>query len=66
MSAGVTEYILKSAQALPALGEALSRHFGLEKPAEVTPIDGGKKGLLIVFLSAKGAQAHRHCAPTWR
>ncbi len=52
--AGVNEYLVKSSQAIQALGEVLSRYFGIEKPAEVTPIDDGKKGLLIVFLSAKG------------
>jgi len=54
MNAGVNEYILKSSQAVPALEEALSRLFGIEKQTEVALKDGGKKGLLIVFLSAKG------------
>jgi pilus assembly protein CpaE len=54
VSAGVNEYIVKSSQAVPALAEALSRLFGAEETNEVTPGDGGKKGLLIVFLSAKG------------
>lgn len=54
LHAGVTEYIVKSSQAIPALEDALARLFGTEKPAEVAPRDGEKKGLLIVFLSAKG------------
>ena len=54
VNAGVNEYIVKSSQAVPALEEALSHLFGIENTVEVTPKDGGKKGLLIVFLSAKG------------
>lgn len=54
VNAGVTEYIVKSTQAIPALEKALSHLFGMEMPTDITPKDGGKKGLLIVFLSAKG------------
>jgi pilus assembly protein CpaE len=54
VNAGVTEYIVKSAQAVPALEKAISRLFGIEMPTDITPKDGSKKGLLIVFLSAKG------------
>ena len=54
INAGVNEYLIKSSQAIPALEEALSRYFGIEKPTEVAPKDADKKGLLIVFLSAKG------------
>ena len=55
--AGVSEYLVKSAQVMPALDEALARAFRMEKPAEAVPTakqESGKKGLLIVFLSAKG------------
>ena len=54
INAGVNEYLVKSSEAIPALETALARLFGTGKPAEVAPKDGGKKGLLIVFLSAKG------------
>ena len=57
VNAGVSEYLVKSAQVMPALDEALARAFGMEKPTEPAPAvkeESGKKGLLIVFLSAKG------------
>jgi len=54
LNAGVYEYLVKSAQAIPALEETLIRLFGTEKPTEVVSRDGEKSGLLIVFLSAKG------------
>jgi pilus assembly protein CpaE len=54
LSAGVHEYLVKSAQALPALEETLTRLFGTEKPAESASRDAQKVGLLITFLSAKG------------
>jgi pilus assembly protein CpaE len=54
MSAGVDEYLVKSSQAIPALEEILQRLFETEKSVEVAPQDGGKSGLLMVFLSAKG------------
>ena len=52
--AGVDEYLVKSSQAIPALEEILTRLFGAENPTELAARDGGKSGLLIVFLSAKG------------
>lgn len=52
--AGVDEYLVKSSQAIPALEEILARLFGAENPQELAAEDGGKNGLLIVFLSAKG------------
>jgi Flp pilus assembly CpaE family ATPase len=54
VNAGVNEYIVKSAQAVPALEQALVRLFGMEKPTEVAPKEDVNKGLLIVFLSGKG------------
>lgn len=54
LNAGVYEYLVKSAQAIPALEETLNRLFGTEKPTEVVSSAGEKAGLLIVFLSAKG------------
>jgi pilus assembly protein CpaE len=54
LNAGVYEYLVKSAQAIPALEEALTRLFGTEKPAEVVSRHRKMNGLLIVFLSAKG------------
>ena len=54
MNAGANEYLIKSAQALPALEESLSRLFSAEKPPDVASNKEKKNGLLIVFLSAKG------------
>ena len=54
LNAGVYEYLVKSAQAIPALEETLTRLFGTEKPPDVVSTDREKAGLLIVFLSAKG------------
>ena len=54
LNAGVYEYLVKSAQAIPALEETLISLFGTEKPTEVVSRAGEKSGLLIVFLSAKG------------
>jgi pilus assembly protein CpaE len=54
LSAGVHEYLVKSAQAIPALEETLTRLFGTEKPAESVSREVEKVGLLITFLSAKG------------
>ena len=54
LNAGVSEYLVKSAQAIPALEEILTRLFGTDKPAEVESREGQETGLLIVFLSAKG------------
>jgi pilus assembly protein CpaE len=54
LNAGVYEYLVKSAQAIPALEETLTRLFGTEKRTEVVSRDGEKAGRLIVFLSAKG------------
>ncbi len=48
MDAGFNEYLVKTAQAVPALVEVVNR---LSGNAAVYPKDGG---LLIVFLSAKG------------
>ena len=54
LRAGVDEYLVKSSQALPALEEILQRLFEVETPTELAAKEGGKSGLLIVFLSAKG------------
>ena len=54
LSAGVDEYLVKSAQALPALEQILTRIFEAEDSVEPESKDGEKTGLLIVFLSAKG------------
>ena len=56
LNAGVTEYILKSAQAIPALEEALKKLFSVEiqTPIVVAEAEPKEQGLLIVFLSAKG------------
>ncbi|MGZ9166469.1 MAG: response regulator/pilus assembly protein [Anaerolineales bacterium] len=53
-NAGVYEYLAKSAQAIPALEETLTRLFGTEKPTETVNREVEKIGLLITFLSAKG------------
>ena len=54
LSAGAHEYLVKSSQALPALEQILTHIFEDETPVEVPDKSGGKSGLLIVFLSAKG------------
>jgi len=56
LNAGATEYILKSSEAISALGETLNRIFGAQTPIAVpdTKAEDKEKGLLIVFLSAKG------------
>lgn len=54
LNAGVNEYLVKSAQAIPALEEALTRLFSAEEPTEVPSKGDGRTGSLIVFLSAKG------------
>lgn len=57
LNAGAREYLVKSAQALPALDEALMRLFATERSEQ--PVDQERSevqapGVLIVFLSAKG------------
>ena len=54
ISAGAHEYLIKSSQAIPALDEILQHLFSAQSPPEQAAKDGGKSGLLIVFLSAKG------------
>lgn len=57
LNAGVNEYIVKSADALSQLNLTLDRVFGsgtIPAGASDTDAGSGKKGLLIVFLSAKG------------
>ncbi len=54
LKAGVNEYLVKSSQVMLALEESLNRIFGVENPIDVASKDKEKRGLLIVFLSAKG------------
>ncbi|HKY53843.1 MAG TPA: response regulator [Anaerolineales bacterium] len=54
LNAGANEYLIKSAQALPALEESLTRLFSEQKPPNAVDTDEKDRGLLIVFLSAKG------------
>jgi pilus assembly protein CpaE len=55
LKAGVNEYLVKSSQALIALDESLTRLFDAEQhPTPVKAQENKEKGLLIVFLSAKG------------
>ena len=54
LGAGAHEYLVKSSQAIPALDEILQHLFTAQSPPEQAAKDGGKSGLLIVFLSAKG------------
>ncbi len=54
LSAGVDEYLVKSSQAIPALEQSLDRIFSAESPVDVPSPRDEKRGLLIVFLSAKG------------
>jgi len=57
LKAGVTEYLIKSSQAIPALEESLARLFNQsdqQKPSKSLNLEEKNPGLLIVFLSAKG------------
>ncbi len=64
LSAGVSDYLVKSSGALLMLDDTLNRIFSAEQPVEAPNKAGevkveepkveGKNGLLIVFLSAKG------------
>jgi len=54
LNAGATEYILKSSEAISALGGTLNRIFGAQRPTPTSDSRKKEKGLLIVFLSAKG------------
>ena len=55
LNAGVNEYIIKSADALTTLNSVLMRLLGMGSIQEETPSEDGQgKGILIVFLSAKG------------
>lgn len=57
LNAGVEEYIVKSSEAVPQLHQILDRIFGAGTiSSEVMEVSQGEreKGLLIVFLSAKG------------
>jgi pilus assembly protein CpaE len=54
ITAGVDEYLVKSSQAIPALEQLLTHFFEEQTPAEVITQALENKGLLIVFLSAKG------------
>jgi Flp pilus assembly CpaE family ATPase len=55
LNAGVDEYIVKSSEALKALNEVFARILGIEDTSIDVPDHSQKeKGLLIVFLSAKG------------
>lgn len=55
LKAGVNEYLVKSSQALLALDESLTRLLDAEHhPVPVQNEENEEKGLLIVFLSAKG------------
>ena len=54
LDAGVTEYLVKSSQAIPSLEESLARLFSPVEPVQVVSSEEKDPGLLIVFLSAKG------------
>ena len=56
LNAGVEEYIVKSSDAVPQLHQVLDRIFGKGtiSPEIIESSDSKEKGLLIVFLSAKG------------
>lgn len=55
LRAGVDEYLVKSSQALSALEESLTRIFNVDRPTAPVRREGEEeRGLLIVFLSAKG------------
>ena len=56
LNAGVNEYLIKSSGTLHALDEIFKRVFDAQTPIEVVSNEAKaqEKGLLIVFLSAKG------------
>lgn len=56
LNAGADEYLIKSSGTLPALDEIFNRIFSVENPIAVVSneVAAREKGLLIVFLSAKG------------
>lgn len=54
LNAGATEYLIKSSETIHALDEILSRIFDVKIPIEAVSNEARDKGLLIVFLSAKG------------
>src|SRR3990172_6027840 len=54
VNAGVTEYLLKSSQAIAALDEILAGLFQEDSTEKPAPAEEKNEGLLIVFLSAKG------------
>jgi MinD-like ATPase involved in chromosome partitioning or flagellar assembly/ActR/RegA family two-component response regulator len=54
LKAGVDEYLVKSSRTMLLLEESLARIFGPENTSEAARKVEDKKGLLIVFLSAKG------------
>ncbi len=54
LSAGVNEYLIKSSEMLQKLDEVLGRIFDVQPPMEAVINAEREKGLLIVFLSAKG------------
>ncbi|HLA06362.1 MAG TPA: response regulator [Anaerolineales bacterium] len=54
VNAGVTEYLLKSSQAIAALDKILTGLFQEDSTETPAPAEEKNEGLLIVFLSAKG------------
>lgn len=54
LTAGVDDYLIKSAQALVSLDESIARLLGAEKTDHEQGTDAKEPGLLITFLSAKG------------
>lgn len=54
LTAGANQYLVKSSEAISALAETLSRVFGTQTPTAAPTEESKEKGLLIIFLSAKG------------
>jgi pilus assembly protein CpaE len=54
LRAGVNDYLIKSSEMLQKLDGVLERLFDVQPPMEVVSSVAREKGLLIVFLSAKG------------
>lgn len=54
LSTGVNDYLIKSSEMLQKLDGVLERLFDVQPPMEVVSSVAREKGLLIVFLSAKG------------
>jgi Flp pilus assembly CpaE family ATPase len=54
LRAGVSEHLIKSAEAVGVLEQSVSRLLGSDRPTAPVDQEEAARGLLVVFLSAKG------------